>query len=68
MENYEAAKVNFAVCAGLINNQRLFSDEQLAVIKNACALALEDSSGRLSRAVVRMAFPAGFSARLVHKH
>ncbi len=42
MENYEAAKKDFAVRAGLINEQRLFSDEQLAVIKNACEFALED--------------------------
>ena len=41
MENYEAAKMDFAVRAGLINEQRLFSDEQLAVIRNACAFALE---------------------------
>ena len=30
MENYEAAKLDFAARAGLINEQRLFSDEQLA--------------------------------------
>ena len=41
MENYEAAKMDFAVRAGLINEQRLFSDEQLAVIRNACEFALE---------------------------
>lgn len=41
MENYEAAKKDFAVRAGLVENQRLFSDEQLAVIKNACEFALE---------------------------
>ena len=40
MENYEAAKLDFAARAGLINEQRLFSDEQLAVIRNACAFAL----------------------------
>ena len=44
MENYEAAKQDFAVRAGLINEQRLFSDEQLAVIRNACAFALEDDA------------------------
>ena len=44
MENYEAAKLDFAVRAGLINEQRLFSDEQLAVIKNACEFALEDDA------------------------
>ena len=41
MENYEAAKLDFAVRAGLIKEQHLFSDEQLAVIKNACEFALE---------------------------
>ena len=41
MENYEASKMDFAVRAGLINEQRLFSDEQLAVIRNACEFALE---------------------------
>ncbi len=41
MENYEAAKLDFAARAGLINEQRLFSDEQLAVTRNACAFALE---------------------------
>ena len=41
MENYEAAKQDFAVRAGLVENQRLFSDEQIAVIKNACEFALE---------------------------
>ena len=41
MENYEAAKQDFAARAGLVNEQRLFSDEQLAVIRNACAFALE---------------------------
>ena len=28
-------------CAGLVESQRLFSDEQLAVIRNACEFALE---------------------------
>ena len=41
MENYEAAKLDFAARAVLINEQRPFSDEQLAVIRNACAFALE---------------------------
>ena len=41
MENYEAAKKDFAVRAGLVESQRLFSDEQLAVIRNACGFALE---------------------------
>ena len=44
MENYEAAKLDFAVRASLVNEQRLFSDEQLAVIRNACELALEDDA------------------------
>ena len=44
MENYEAAKLDFAVRAGLINEQRLFSDEQLAAIRNSCAFALEDDA------------------------
>ena len=44
MGNYEAAKLDFAARAGLINEQRLFSDEQLAVIKNACEFALEDDA------------------------
>ena len=44
MENYEAAKRDFAVRAGLVESQRLFSDEQLAVIRNACEFALEDDA------------------------
>ena len=44
MENYEAAKLDFAARAGLINEQRLFWDEQLGVIRNACAFALEDDA------------------------
>ena len=44
MENYEVAKQDFAVRAGLVESQRLFSDEQLAVIKNACEFALEDDA------------------------
>ena len=44
MENYAAAKKDFAVRAGLVESQRLFSDEQLAVIRNACAFALEDDA------------------------
>ena len=44
MENYEAAKLDFAARAGLINEQRLVSDEQIAVIKNACEFALEDDA------------------------
>ena len=37
-------KLDFAVRAGLVESQRLFSDEQLAVIRNACAFALEDDA------------------------
>ena len=44
MENYEAAKLDFAIRAGLIKEQHLFSDEQLGVIKNACEFALEDDA------------------------
>lgn len=44
MQLYESAKQDFAVRAGLVNRQRLFSDEQLAVIRNACALSLEDNA------------------------
>ena len=44
MENYEAAKMDFAVRAGLVNEQCLFSDEKLAVIRNACEFALEDDA------------------------
>ena len=44
MENYDAAKLDFAARAGLINEQRLFSDEQLAVIRNSCEFALEDDA------------------------
>ena len=44
MENYEAAKLDFAVRAGLIKEQHLFSDEQLAVIRDACAFSLEDNA------------------------
>ena len=49
MENYEAAKKDFAVRAGLINEQRLFSDEQIAVIKNACEFALGGGTTRHTR-------------------
>ena len=44
MENYEAAKKDFAVRAGLVESQRLFSDDQLAVIRTACEFALEDDA------------------------
>ena len=40
----DAGKQDFAVRAGLVESQRLFSDEQLAVIRNACAFALEDDA------------------------
>ena len=40
-DNYEAAKQDFAVRAGFVNGQRLFSDQQLGVIRNACEFALE---------------------------
>ena len=44
MENYEAAKLDFAARAGLINEQRLFSDKELGVIRNACEFALTDDA------------------------
>ena len=44
MENYEAAKKDFSIRAGLVESQRLFSDEQLAVIRDACEFALEDDA------------------------
>ena len=44
MENYEAAKQDFAVRAGLVERQRLFSDEQLAMLRDACAFSLEDNA------------------------
>ena len=44
MQLYESAKQDFAVRAGLVESQRLFSDEQLAVIRYACAFALEDDA------------------------
>ena len=44
MQLYESAKQDFAVRAGLVNHQRLFSDEQLAVIQNACEFAMEDNA------------------------
>ena len=46
MENYAAAKQDFAVRAGLVESQRLFSDEQLNAIKNACNFALEADAAR----------------------
>ena len=44
MENYEAAKKDFSIRAGLVESQRLFSDEQLAVLRDACEFALEDDA------------------------
>lgn len=44
MENYEAAKKDFSIRAGLVESQRLFSDEQLAVLRDACAFSLEDNA------------------------
>ncbi len=44
MENYEAAKKDFSIRAGLVESQRLFSDEQLAVLWDACAFSLEDNA------------------------
>ena len=41
IEDYAGAKRDFAARSRLIEPQRLFSDEQLAVIRNACAFALE---------------------------
>lgn len=54
MENYDAAKLDFAVRAGLIKEQHLFSDEQLAVIKNACEFALEDDATLSYEQLVRV--------------
>ena len=44
MQLYESAKQDFAVRAGLVESQRLFSEEQLGVIRNACEFALEDDT------------------------
>ena len=44
IEDYASAKRDFAARSGLIEPQRLFSDEQLAVIRNACEFALEDDA------------------------
>ena len=54
MENYEAAKKDFSIRAGLVESQRLFSDEQLAVIKNACEFALEDDATLSYEQLVRV--------------
>ena len=42
MQNYEGAKLDFSARSGLVNRQRLFSDEQLAVIQSACEFSLEE--------------------------
>ena len=44
IEDYASAKRDFAARSGLIEPQRLFSDEQLAVIRDACEFALEDDA------------------------
>ena len=44
MENYEAEKKDFSIRAGLVESQRLFSDEQLAMLRDACAFSLEDNA------------------------
>ena len=54
MENYEAAKQDFAVRAGFVNGQRLFSDQQLGVIRNACEFALEDDATLSYEQLVRV--------------
>ena len=54
MENYEAAKKDCSIRAGLVESQRLFTDEQLAVIKNACEFALEDDATLSYEQLVRV--------------
>ena len=44
MEDYTAAKWDFAARAGLVDNQRLFSDEQLEAINQACEYMLMDGA------------------------
>ena len=44
IEDYASAKRDFAARAGLINEQRLFSDKELGVIRNACEFALTDDA------------------------
>ena len=39
-----ALKIGGMIWRGLVESQRLFSDEQIAVIKNACEFALEDDA------------------------
>lgn len=44
MSDYKAAKQAFAVRAGLVNSQLLFSDEQLRVIYDACQFSLGEAA------------------------
>ena len=44
MEDYTAAKWDFAVRAGLVDSQRFFSDEQLEAIDQACEYLLMDGA------------------------
>ena len=44
IEDYAGAKRDFAARSRLIEPQRLFSDKELGVIRNACAFALEDDA------------------------
>ena len=44
MQNYEGAKQDFSARSGLVNHLRLFSNEQLAVVRNACEFAMEDNA------------------------
>ena len=44
IEDYASAKRDFAARSGLIEPQRLFSDKELGVIRNACEFALTDDA------------------------
>ena len=44
IEDYAGAKRDFAARSGLIEPQRLFSDKELGVIRNACEFALTDDA------------------------
>ena len=44
IEDYASAKRDFAARSGLIEPQRLFSDKELGVIRNACEFALADDA------------------------
>ena len=44
MEDYTAAKWDFAVRSGLVDSQRFFSDEQLEAIDQACEYLLMDGA------------------------